>query len=183
MQKSRPSKPNVFICNKYRVQLLGNRKRLWTTSTKFPCRLLKVNPKHIRFITVRQLETTLPSGLALQQLEPLPQGIRKSFRQSLDVVQQNVQRERVLVEVAVEHQLAVDVAGLSRLKDRGISFLVQNCQTQNAAPSNERTIPDRVGEGEKTKPLGSIITLTPRRKKSTASKQKTIYVTKLQKPS
>lgn len=50
------------------------------------------------------------------------------------MVEQNVEGERVLVEVAVEHQLAVHVAGLPGLEDRGISFLVENCQTQNAAP-------------------------------------------------
>ena len=69
----------------------------------------------------------LGSGLALQQLEPLPQGVRKSFRQSLDVVQQDVQGEGVLVEVAVEDQLPVRVAGFSCLENRRISFLVQNC--------------------------------------------------------
>lgn len=68
---------------------------------------------------------TLTSGLSLQQLEPLSQGICKGLRQGLDVVEQDVQGERVLVEVAVEDKLSVNVARLSRLEDTGVSFLVQ----------------------------------------------------------
>ncbi len=42
------------------------------------------------------------------------------------MVKQDIQGEGVLVQVAVEYQLAVDVAGLSRLEDRRISFLVKD---------------------------------------------------------
>lgn len=44
------------------------------------------------------------------------------------MIEQNVEREGVLVEVAAEDELAVDVACLSRLKNRRVSFLVQNCK-------------------------------------------------------
>lgn len=60
----------------------------------------------------------------------MPQGIRKDFRQRLNVAEQDVQGERVLVQVSIKHEFPVDVARLLRLENGRVSFLVQNCQEQ-----------------------------------------------------
>ena len=62
------------------------------------------------------------------------------------MVEQDVQGERVLVEVAVEHQLAVHVACLSRREDRRVTFLVQNCASrvmERAQPAMVRKTSER----------------------------------------
>lgn len=46
------------------------------------------------------------------------------------MAEQDVEGEWVLVQVAIQHELSVHVAGLFRLEDRGVSFFVQNCQEQ-----------------------------------------------------
>lgn len=81
-------------------------------------------------VVKRKTFSTLEGHLTLQQLEPLPQGVCESLRQSFNAVQQNVEGERVLFQVAREHQVAAHVASLARLQYGRVSFLVHDWKTE-----------------------------------------------------
>ena len=46
------------------------------------------------------------------------------------MAEQNVERERVFIQVPIKHELPVDVASLLRLENGRVSLFVQNCQEQ-----------------------------------------------------